>query len=167
MHPDQQFSFCIWLRVCEAVYLFSFISIFWLFSLSTAETKYQPPQDDKPDNWKSSSEKDDDEDDDKSSTEEDDSDDDDDDDDDNDDNDDSSDNEDDENTADLYEAYLRGQEFPHKYNNEHKKFLAAKERMKKNQQHKVTKVRLTHVWNIKKFFFFFIVGISALAGIFY
>ncbi|CAG5120904.1 unnamed protein product, partial [Candidula unifasciata] len=31
-------------------------------------------------------------------------------------------------------------EFPHKYNNEHKKFLAAKERMKKDQQLKITKL---------------------------
>ncbi|XP_059172990.1 amyloid-beta precursor-like protein isoform X2 [Physella acuta] len=46
----------------------------------------------------------------------------------------------DENSIDLYEAYLRGQDFPAKYNNEHKKFLAAKDRMKKNQQHKITKL---------------------------
>ncbi|KAH9504507.1 hypothetical protein Btru_062979 [Bulinus truncatus] len=44
------------------------------------------------------------------------------------------------NTVDLYEAYLRGQEFPAKYNNEHKKFVAARDQMKKNQQHKITKL---------------------------
>ena len=43
---------------------------------------------------------------------------------------------------DFYEAYLRGQKFPSKYNNEHKKFMAAKDRMKKNQQAKTTKVIL-------------------------
>lgn len=93
---------------------------------STAETKYHLPQNsDKPDSWHNSSEEDDyvednDDDDDDSSEEDDDN--------------------DDENTVDLYEAYLRGQDFPVKYNNEHKKFLAAKDRMKKNQQLKVTKV---------------------------
>ncbi|BFZ25606.1 hypothetical protein BsWGS_28646 [Bradybaena similaris] len=91
------------------------------------ETSYHSPQsDDKPDSWQNSSEEDEDYDEDgdeeegvkniKNSSNE------------------------DENTIDLYEAYLRGQDFPHKYSNEHKKFLAAKERMKKNQQHKITKL---------------------------
>ena len=47
-----------------------------------------------------------------------------------------------EEVVDLYEAYLRGKPFPRKYYNEHKKFIAAKDRMKKNQQQKTAKVRL-------------------------
>ncbi|XP_055867532.1 amyloid-beta precursor-like protein isoform X1 [Biomphalaria glabrata] len=101
------------------------------------ETKYQEPQnDDKPDNWINTHEeldKDDDDDDDDNSTKA------------------SSSSEStsasagsseeqEGNTVDLYEAYLRGQEFPAKYNNEHKKFLAARDQMKKNQQHKITKL---------------------------
>ena len=45
-----------------------------------------------------------------------------------------------EDEIDLYEAYLRDQQFPAKYDNEHKKFLVAKAWMKKDQQRKVTKV---------------------------
>ncbi|KAK3698267.1 hypothetical protein RRG08_026365 [Elysia crispata] len=45
-----------------------------------------------------------------------------------------------EDEIDLYEAYLRDQRFPDKYDNEHKKFLVAKAWMKKDQQRKVTKL---------------------------
>jgi len=45
-----------------------------------------------------------------------------------------------EEVVDLYEAYLRGKPFPRKYYNEHKKFIAAKDRMKKNQQQKTAKL---------------------------
>jgi hypothetical protein len=61
-----------------------------------------------------------------------------------------------EDTIDFYEAYLRGQEFHDKYNNEQKKFLAAKDRMKKNQQRKTTKLlqrwqaARDHVEQVKK-----------------
>ncbi|RUS84903.1 hypothetical protein EGW08_007313, partial [Elysia chlorotica] len=45
-----------------------------------------------------------------------------------------------EDAVDLYEAYLRDQPFPTKYDNEHKKFLVAKAWMKKDQQRKITKL---------------------------
>jgi len=57
---------------------------------------------------------------------------------------------------DFYEAYLRGQKFPEKYDNEHKKFLAAKDTMKKNQQAKNSKLlqqwqdARDHVQEVKK-----------------
>ena len=55
-----------------------------------------------------------------------------------------------EDEIDLYEAYLRDQRFPDKYDNEHKKFLVAKAWMKKDQQRKVTKVGLEGaVWTRK------------------
>ncbi|GFN94385.1 beta-amyloid protein [Plakobranchus ocellatus] len=79
--------------------------------------KYHPPQeDDKPDSWDRSDDQD------ESTTSS------------------SSSESDDlnEDEIDLYEAYLRDQPFPLKYDNEHKKFLAAKAWMKKTQQRKMT-----------------------------
>ncbi|CAG5124438.1 unnamed protein product, partial [Candidula unifasciata] len=91
------------------------------------ETNYHQPQnDDKPDSWQNSSEEDEDYDEDSDEEETD--------------KNTKISSSEDANVMDFYEAYLRQKEFPHKYNNEHKKFVAAKERMKKNQQHKITKL---------------------------
>lgn len=100
---------------------------------STTPRLHPKPQDndDKPDSWTSSEEDDDDSD----ETEDEDE-----------DEDDSSipvsssDELPDESIVDLYEAYLRDQPFPMEYNNEHTRYLAAKDRMKKNQKKRVAKL---------------------------